>query len=100
ARGWWMANWRGPGPANISIYVDVSTQPTVADGVVSAVDLDLDVIRLRDGTVFVDDEDEFLAHQVRFGYPAEVVAQARAAADDLVAALTNGSEVFDTAGPA
>ena len=33
------------------------------------VDLDLDVIRMRDGGI-LDDEDEFAEHQVRYGYPA------------------------------
>ena len=39
----------------------------------TAVDLDLDVVRRTDGTVYVDDEDEFAEHRVSFGYPPEVV---------------------------
>ncbi|WP_180935649.1 DUF402 domain-containing protein [Nocardioides ungokensis] len=34
-----------------------------------AVDLDLDVVRGRTGRVWIDDEDEFAEHRVRFGYP-------------------------------
>ena len=37
-----------------------------------AVDLDLDVVRGPTGRVWVDDEDEFADHRVRFGYPEEV----------------------------
>ena len=33
------------------------------------IDLDLDVVRKQDGSVEVLDEEEFLDHQVRFGYP-------------------------------
>jgi hypothetical protein len=46
------------------------------------------------------DEDEFAEHQVRYGYPAEVVAGARAACDDLVRRITAGAEPFGTAGAA
>jgi hypothetical protein len=98
ADGCWIANWNGPGETDISIYVDVTSKPSVQPDVVSAVDLDLDVVRLRDGTVKVLDEDEFAEHQVRYSYPAEVVAQARATTDDLVARLTGQAEPFATVG--
>ena len=62
------------------------------------VDLDLDVVRDRDGTVAVLDEDEFADHQVRFGYPAEFVERAQSTADHLVDALTNRIEPFDLRG--
>ena len=45
-------------------------------GTVTAVDLDLDVVRGWTGRVWVDDEDEFADHRVRFGYPADVVRMA------------------------
>ena len=35
------------------------------------VDLDLDVIRMRDGRIILDDEDEFEEHQVRYAYPPD-----------------------------
>ncbi|MGQ4390492.1 DUF402 domain-containing protein [Streptomyces sp. SAS_270] len=59
------------------------------------VDLDLDVCRIRaDGSVFVDDEDEFAVHQVRYGYPPDVVARAVAASEWLSAALREGMQPF------
>jgi protein associated with RNAse G/E len=62
------------------------------------IDLDLDVVRLRrDGRVFVDDEDEFAEHQVRYGYPPEVVNKAEQAAASLLAAVSAGLEPFGTA---
>ena len=48
------------------------------------VDLDLDVIRLRDGTVLLDDEDEFAEHRVLYGYPEDVVERALATSRDLL----------------
>src|SRR5690349_4834447 len=46
-------------PSHIWVYVDMTTPPVWDEGVVRAVDLDLDVIRGREGDVVVDDEDEF-----------------------------------------
>jgi uncharacterized protein len=100
ADGWWIANWNGPGETDISVYVDVTSKPSVQPDVVSAIDLDLDVVRLRDGTIRVLDEDEFAEHQVRYSYPAEVIEQARATTDDLVAWLTAGTEPFAAVGSA
>src|SRR5690349_10689465 len=56
ADGCWIATWNGPGETDIAIYVDVTTEPSVQADVVSAVDLDLDVVQLRDGTVRILDE--------------------------------------------
>lgn len=100
ADGCWIASWNGPGETEIAIYVDVTTKPSVQPDVVSAVDLDLDVVRHRDGTVRVLDEDEFAEHRVRYGYPADVVALAQATTDDLVARLTARTEPFATVGAA
>jgi uncharacterized protein len=65
ADGCWIASWNGPGETDISIYVDATTEPSIHADVVSAVDLDLDVVQLRDGTVRVLDEDEFAEHQTQ-----------------------------------
>jgi protein associated with RNAse G/E len=56
--------------------------------VVTMIDLDLDVIKRRDGTVFIDDEDEFAEHQVKYAYPADVIATARQTCDWLVQAVS------------
>ena len=55
-----------------------------------AVDLDLDVVRGVTGRVWIDDEDEFAEHRVRFGYPEEVVTHAMRTCD-LVAAAARAS---------
>ena len=81
----------------MAVYLDVTTLPSYAEGVVSAVDLDLDVVRLFGGSVRVLDEDEFAEHQVRYGYPEPVIAKALATTGDLVSRLTAGIEPFETA---
>jgi hypothetical protein len=97
--GAWIANWNAPGPS-MAVYVDVTTDVRREADVIHAVDLDLDVVRFRDGTVEVLDEDEFAEHQIRYGYPPDVVARARATTDDLVASLAARVEPFGTAGEA
>jgi hypothetical protein len=80
---------------HVAVYVDVTT-PAVWDGtVLRAVDLDLDVIRRRDGTVYLDDEDEFAEHRVAYGYPPEVVAMAEESAAALLAAVRAGAPPYD-----
>lgn len=69
-----VATFYAPGgSAPCDLYVDVSTRPVFDGATVTAVDLDLDVVRGWSGRVWVDDEDEFAENRVRFGYPHEVV---------------------------
>jgi hypothetical protein len=96
AEGDWVATWNAG--SDTEIYVDVTTRPTKRDNLIEAVDLDLDVIRRRDGRVLLVDEDEFAEHQVLLGYPADVIARARATADDLIVVVTAGTEPFNHAG--
>lgn len=93
---WWTANFNAK-PNKVEIYCDISTVPRWSDGEVTMVDLDLDVLRMRDGRIILDDEDEFEEHQVRYAYPPDVVENARAAAAGLMKAVTLGTGPF---GPA
>jgi uncharacterized protein len=95
--GDFVASFNGPGVPT-AIYVDVTDTPRWEDHVVRAVDLDLDVIRRWDGTVLVDDEDEFAEHQVEYGYPPEVVEAAQASCDSLVTAIAAGREPWGSIG--
>jgi uncharacterized protein len=94
--GDWIASWHAG--SETEIYVDVTTCPARNGDVIEAVDLDLDVIRRRDGRVMLVDEDEFAEHQVLLGYPAEVIARAQVTAEDLVARITAASEPFGRVG--
>lgn len=73
--GAWVATFHAPG-IWVSTYVDMTSVPNWEGDVCRAVDLDLDVIRTADDEVYVDDQDEFVEHQARFGYPADTVALA------------------------
>ncbi|BFU46231.1 DUF402 domain-containing protein [Krasilnikovia sp. MM14-A1004] len=93
---WWCAVFFAA-PNHLDVYCDI-TVPARWDGPseVTLIDLDLDLVRYRDGRVELDDADEFVTNTAAFGYPAEVVTQAQAAAAGLHADLTAGAEPFGT----
>lgn len=97
--GCFLAHFNAP-PSRNSIYADITTAPEFGrDGtgwVIAVADMDLDVVRRADGRIWIDDEDEFAAHAVSYGYPADVVASTRASADAVLAAVREESEPFGT----
>jgi protein associated with RNAse G/E len=101
AAQWWTAIFNDP-PATAEVYCDISTPshwPSPDE--VTMVDLDLDVVRVRaDQRVFVDDEDEFAEHQIRFGYPPDVISCAEQTAAWLLAAVSAAVEPFGSASQA
>jgi protein associated with RNAse G/E len=72
----YVATFYDAGPAPCDVYVDISSVPSMAPGRVTAVDLDLDILRGRTGRVWVDDQDEFADHRVRYAYPDDLVEAA------------------------
>lgn len=106
-RGWvglvpWHGGWSALWNRRIEpeVYVDVTTEPVWDGDAVHMVDLDLDVVRHRDASVAILDEDEFAEHQVTLAYPPEVIEAAEATARWLVAALTSRAEPFGDVGAA
>jgi protein associated with RNAse G/E len=93
---WWTAAFNAA-PHRTEVYCDITTVPTwPAHDEVTMVDLDLDVRRRRVGTVEILDEDEFAVHQIRYGYPPDVIEEAWAAAEWLASALRERIEPFGT----
>jgi hypothetical protein len=81
--------------APVRIYVDIATPPRWDGAVVRTVDLDLDVVLDRSGRVFVDDEDEFADHRVRYGYPEEIVRLAERTCAEVLRAVRSARPPFD-----
>ena len=80
-------------------YCNVTT-PAQYDGeAVRYIDLDLDVLVFPDGKMKVVDEDEFLEHSVRMGYPPDVIEQARRAVDELIALAHAAQFPFEQRAP-
>ena len=90
----WLATFHGRG-GPLSVYVDVTAPPTWSGSTLTAIDLDLDVVRELDGRVWVDDEDEFAEHQVAFGYPPAIITAARASCDRLVGLVSGSHPPYD-----
>lgn len=93
----WLATFHAEGNP-VRTYVDMTTAPRWDGSVVRAVDLDLDVVAVVDPHgergVFVDDEDEFAEHQVRYDYPPEVVALASTTCSWVLEAVTERRAPF------
>jgi protein associated with RNAse G/E len=96
-RSWWTASFNAQ-PSWTEIYCDITTPPVwLAADEVTAVDLDLDVIRRWGiGASELLDEDEFAEHQLRYAYPPDVIDEARSSAEWLRTAVVD-AEPFQTA---
>jgi hypothetical protein len=93
--GWWHLHYSGSGGDTYTHFVDISTTPVwVGPERYEMVDLDLDVAIRHDGSVIVEDEDEFEIHQVRYGYTSEMVERAASEARWVVDALAGQVEPF------
>jgi uncharacterized protein len=93
-RGFAAAFYEAVAAYAFRVYVDVATPPVWGQGVVTSVDLDLDVVQTFEGEVAVVDQDEFAQHQVELGYPPELVAEAQAECERVREELAAGAPHF------
>jgi protein associated with RNAse G/E len=70
-------------------YCNVNTPPILEDGMLTYIDLDIDVLVSPDLSYQVLDLDEFAANAGRYGYSSEERAQALAAVEDLISLIKN-----------
>lgn len=91
---WWHLHYNGA-TTQYSHFVDIVTPPAwVSESRYEMIDLDLDVVVHRDGTIEIVDEDEFEEHQVIYGYSDDMIREAIEAADRVVSALSQRREPF------
>ncbi len=82
-------------------YVNIASPAEWDEERVTAIDLDLDVVRpARDGVVYVDDEEEFETHIDLFSYPEALVSTCRSELSAVVKEMSDrtglySDEVFD-----
>lgn len=88
----WLA-WF-PEFGDFDLYVDVVSGTTRTESAVTMIDLDLDVIRRRNGSVELLDEDEFEVHQVELGYPDHLIVHAERVAAEVLTAVRAQMEPF------
>lgn len=82
----------------IAIYIDIAWDVRWSEGAPVGVDMDLDVVRARDGRgIWIDDRDEWDEHRVEYGYPLEIVARLEDVAIELEREVTVEAAPFDGA---
>jgi uncharacterized protein len=87
-------------PGDFRIYIDLATGIRVdplrpAGWEVQLTDMDLDVIRLVNGGVYIDDEDEFAEHRVTMDYPPELAERMQAGCQELYEQVVAHTAPFD-----
>lgn len=101
--GEWIATFHSGEDRNgLRLYIDISTRigwaPLARSGwEVHSIDMDLDVVERTGRGLYLDDEDEFEEHAAQFGYPPELMASMRTAADELMASVGTSQAPFDGA---
>jgi len=91
---WWAPAW-WIGHPTLELYVNINTPAVWDDERIVTVDLDLDVIRSRDGTVEVVDRDEFELHQVQYAYPRDLIESAERATAEVHDLVSRNCPPFD-----
>jgi hypothetical protein len=92
---WWSAFFVPATPDRPQqLYVDITTPAILTPGLITFVDLDLDVEILGDAPPVVLDEDEFEAHRRQWRYPDPVVENATRTVAEIHAVMTSGAEPF------
>lgn len=95
--GLWSASWYPPSEQRLEVYIDINSQPIWTADSVSMIDLDFDVLRHRNGTVELLDEDEFDDQRITYDYPPDLVSLAREAAENMLSLAQRPAEPFDQA---
>lgn len=87
----WHSDWRP-----YSHYVNIATPATWGENDLHFIDLDLDVIWFAESDeVILDDEDEFEEHQVRFGYPQDLIELSRRSSVEVLDLIAKRIYPFD-----
>lgn len=92
--GWWHLHYNGPA-TRFTHFVDIVTPPVwTGSDRCEMIDLDLDVVRGQSGAIEIEDEDEFEAHQVEYGYTPDMIHRALEATSWVVTQLEQEREPF------
>lgn len=92
---WWHLHYNGPTSHNYTHFIDIATPPNwLSENRYEMIDLDLDVAVHTDGTLEIQDEDEFAVHQVRYAYTDEMIRRASEETIRVAERLQAGEEPF------
>ena len=90
--GWWSALFLVSAPGDL--HVDIARPASVVDGIVTTIDLDLDVV-VSGGKAVLLDADEFEEHRVLHAYPISHVRAAAQAAQFVQTLIAASAFPFD-----
>ena len=76
-------------------YCNINTPPAIANGVLSYIDLDIDILVQPDLSYQVLDVEEFEANTRRYGYSVEVRRHAHAAVEELISLVESRQFPFE-----
>jgi uncharacterized protein len=86
---YWLDRWynvfrfHSPGGALRNYYCNINMPPKFEDGVLSYIDLDIDIYVSPQLEISVWDMDEFEENTARYAYPAEIVRKVIATVEEL-----------------
>jgi protein associated with RNAse G/E len=98
---YWLDRWynvfrfMSPTGALQNFYCNVNIPPVLHHGVLSYIDLDVDILVAPDLSFTVLDEDEFIANSRKYRYSQEVQALSHAALGELVRMIETRQFPFD-----
>ncbi|MFP7494714.1 DUF402 domain-containing protein [Terribacillus saccharophilus] len=81
-----------------SYYCNIAQPSKLQGDKLCFVDLDLDLVKSRDGEWEVVDMDEFEENSLKYGYPAELKAYAWESLEELRMKISSGAFPFDGSG--
>ena len=76
-------------------YCNLNLPPRFDQGVLSYIDLDIDVLVAPDLTYQILDLDEFAENSIKFAYPSTVIEQTKRSLDELLALIEQRAFPFD-----
>ena len=71
-------------------YCNITMPPTLSDGVLDYVDLDIDVLVWPDNRYEVLDLDDFEVNKVKFGYPKDVIEKGEQSLGEVIELIEKG----------
>ena len=98
---YWLDRWYNvfrfaePDGSLRNYYCNVNMPPTLESGILTYVDLDLDIVVNPDMTYHILDADDFEANSKLYGYSDELSCNAKAAINDLIQLIEAREFPFD-----
>lgn len=78
-----------------NFYCNVNAPPIFEDGILDYIDLDIDVLVLKDYSYQVLDVEEFEYNSVKYKYPENVIEKAKKSLDELICKIEKRRFPFD-----